>query len=254
MSTSANSEALPSPRWDRSRGRPEPIAALNRIRERENGEPLVDLRVAAPSIRILRKAVIPFARRRVAEMVQAAAEKLPAGIYLGVVDAWRPIARQQRIFEFIWKSAEEAFPNRSYAAMRRTVCRFSAPTDQKAPPGHCTGAALDLWLVDEANEQINVSSPCQRWQAAPTFVYGLDEEAAANRKLLYETLVSVGFSNCRDEFWHYSYGDAAWAVREGLSECVYGLAQLDPSIYTEAEEAWLEDAAKRQNPFLAPKP
>jgi D-alanyl-D-alanine dipeptidase len=37
-------------------------------------------------------------------------------------------------------------------------------------------------------------------------------------------MLDVGFSNCRDEYWHYSFGDSAWAVRIGASECPYGLA------------------------------
>jgi D-alanyl-D-alanine dipeptidase len=241
---------LKSPGWDRSKGRPEPIAALNRVLETDNGEPLVDLREFAPSLKILRKAVIPYVRHTVAKMVENAASSLPDGVYLGVVDAWRPIERQQRIYEFIWKCAEEAFPGRSRASMRRTVCRFVAPTDQKAPPGHCTGAAVDVWLVDEQGENIDVSSPWERWQAAPTFVYGLSEQAQANRRLLHDTMVAAGFSNCRDEFWHYSFGDAGWAVRSGRSDCFYGLTRIDPEMYLEEEQYWLEDVKKRTNPFL----
>jgi D-alanyl-D-alanine dipeptidase len=38
-------------------------------------------------------------------------------------------------------------------------------------------------------------------------------------------MLSVGFSNCEDEYWHYSFGDAAWAVRTGADHCVYGLIE-----------------------------
>src|SRR5262249_51072455 len=134
------------PKWDRQQGRPEPIRALNAIRELENGEPLVDIREYAPRLVLAREQVIPFVRKRVAEMVHEATLPLPDGIRLGLVEGWRPIERQQRIYDFMWKSAVEAFPNRDHTALRRTVCRWVAPTDQKAPPGHCTGAAVDVWL------------------------------------------------------------------------------------------------------------
>jgi zinc D-Ala-D-Ala dipeptidase len=32
-------------------------------------------------------------------------------------------------------------------------------------------------------------------------------------------------SNCRDEYWHWSYGDSAWAVRVGAVEACYGLIE-----------------------------
>lgn len=239
-------------KWDRTKGRPEPIRLLNRIIEKENEEPLVDVREVAPSMRILRPQVIPYVRQTVAEMCERAARKLPEGIYLGLVEGWRPIERQQRIYDFMWESALQAFPERDHAALRRTVCRWVAPTDQKAPPGHCTGAAVDVWLVDEQNEVMDVSSPYDRFKAAPTYTLGLSEEAARNRQILVEAMLSVGFSNCRDEWWHYSWGDAGWAVRMDETECVYGLAHLDKELYDELERLHEEGMRERVNPFLPP--
>lgn len=239
-------------KWDRTKGRPEPIHLLNRIREQENHEPLVDIRVVAPKIKILRPQVIPYVRQTVAEMCGKAAEKLPRGYHLGLVEGWRPMERQQRIYDFMWKSAIEAFPHRDARSLRRTVCRWIAPTDQKAPPGHCTGAAVDVWLVDDGGEVIDVTSPFDRFHAAPTFTLGLSETAHQNRMILYETMLAQGFSNCRDEWWHYSYGDAGWAVRLGYSECVYGLAELDRELYAALEIEHAQSMNERVNPFLPP--
>ncbi len=238
------------PSWDRTKGTPEPISALNRILELDNQEPLVDLREHCPSIRIARESAIPFARLTVAKMAERAAQRLPAGVYLGLAEAWRPFQRQQRIYEFMMKSAQEAWPNRGHRSLRRTVCRWVAPTDQKAPPGHCTGAALDVWLLDEKNEQIDVWSPFQeRFHAAPTYTLGLTEQALVNRMMLVETMLAEGFSNCRDEWWHYSYGDAGWAVRIGAKECFYGLIELGLHHYEEQEKASIEAGKSRTNPF-----
>jgi len=239
--------------WDRTKGRPEPIAALNRIKERENGEPLVNIREAAPSIKLLRPTVIPFVRRTVAGKCEEAARKLPEGYHLSLVEGWRPIERQQRIYDYMWDAAVEAFPDRDHKALRRTVCRWVAPTDQKAPPGHCTGAAVDVWLVDDAGELIDVTSPFERFQSSPTYALGLSETAQRNRMLLVDTMLGVGFSNCRDEWWHYSYGDAGWAVRLGFAECPYGLATLPRELYEELERLHEEGMKERVNPFK-PKP
>jgi D-alanyl-D-alanine dipeptidase len=237
-------------KWDRSKGRPEPIAALNKILEHENGELLVDVREYAPTLRIARPAVIPYVRKTVAEMVEAAAQKMPAGVHMGLVEGWRPIERQQRIYDWWWANIEEAFPDWSFAQKRRFACRFVAPTNQKAPPGHCTGAAVDIWLIDEAGEQIDVWSPHERFQAAPTYVYGLSDQALAYRSALVEAMLEVGFSNCRDEWWHYSYGDAGWAVRTGATSCPYGLARLPIEIYGELERAHAISMVERDNPLL----
>ena len=247
----------PKPRaavkWDRTKGRPEPIRLLNLITEKENGDPLVDLRVECPSVRILRPQVIPYLRSKVAGMLEHAARSLHEGYCLGVIDAWRPFDRQQRIYDFMWKSARETFPDRSDAALRRTVCRWVAPTDQKAPPGHCTGAAVDVWLVDESGEAIDVTSPYDRFGAAATYSFGLTDEAKYNRTILVDAMLSAGFSNCRDEWWHYSWGDAGWAVRADEKECCYGRVDLPTNLYEEQERLWIEAMKDRINPFAEPE-
>ncbi len=239
-------------KWDRSQGRPEPIRALNKVIERENGEPLVHISEAAPSIRLYRPQVIPYVRLTVARMCEAAAQQLPRGFHLALVEGWRPVQRQQRIYDFMWRAAQEAYPHRGDHSLRRTVCRWVAPTDQKAPPGHCTGAAVDVWLIDEQSEPIDVTSPYDRFHAAPTYSLGLSEQATANRAVLVQAMMGAGFSNCRDEWWHYSFGDAGWAVRMGLGECFYGLATLEHELYEELEKLHEESMKLRQNPFLPP--
>lgn len=182
-------------------------------------------------------------------MCEEAAHRLPPGFHLGLVEGWRPIERQQRIYDFMWEAAQEAFPHRDHRALRRTVCRWVAPTDQKAPPGHCTGAAVDVWLMDDKGEAIDVTSPFERFASAPTYCLGLSPQAQENRMILVETMLSVGFSNCRDEWWHYSYGDAGWAVRVGERSCPYGLARLPLELYTELEIQHAEAMKERVSPF-----
>ena len=251
---SSKPEVGPRAKWDRTKGRPEPIRLLNLITEIESHDPLVDLRIACPSVRILRDAVIPYLRKPVAEMLERAAQSLPEGYVLGVIDAWRPFDRQQRIYDFVWNCAREVFPDRNDVALRRTVCRWVAPTDQKAPPGHCTGGAVDVWLQTPDGQNIDVNSPFTRFGGSPTYALGLTEEAHHNRTILIEAMLGAGFSNCRDEWWHYSWGDAGWAVRMGEKMCHYGIVHLPLEQYAEQEELWIEAMKDRENPFTAPKP
>ncbi len=239
-------------RWDRSKGRPEPIRALNRIPELDNGEPLVSILERCPRVQVPRPQTIPWVRESVAQMLHRASISLPDGLFIAVTDAWRPFRRQELIYDFMWKSGQEAFPHLSYAQLRRKINRWVAPTDQKAPPGHCTGAAVDILLVDATGEPIDITSPFERFAAAPTWATNLSEEAYRNRMIMVEAMLEVGFSNCRDEYWHYSYGDAGWAVREAKSECFYGLIELPLEQYAEAQKLWEEAFRDRENPFLAP--
>jgi D-alanyl-D-alanine dipeptidase len=66
------------------------------------------------------------------------------------------------------------------------------------------------------------------WAAAPTWIETISPTAKANRMLMVQAMLGAGFSNCRDEYWHYSYGDSAWAVRVGSRECSYGLVKPPP--------------------------
>lgn len=238
-------------RFDRTKGRPEPVHLLDQVREEENGEPLVDFRVACPRIVMFRETVIPYVRQGVAERLNRAAEALPEGLQIGVTDAWRALERQRAIYEQMTRWHEEYKPGLGVAQRKRAVNRWVAPWDRKAPPGHCTGAAVDVVLLDAAGEMLDVTSPYDRLGGAPTFVYGLTTEAEANRLRLYEAMVGAGFSNCRDEWWHYSYGDAGWAVRLGFEACVYGLAELPETEWRAQQTVWLEAFLQRENPFLA---
>jgi hypothetical protein len=134
-----------------------------------------------------------------------------------------------------FRQVQADHPDWSLSALRRATNRFFAPYDQKVPPGHCTGGAVDVRLLDLAGEPLDVTSPLEGWRAAPTWVEGLSNEARANRMILVEAMLSAGFSNCRDEYWHYSYGDSAWAVRTGAAACPYGWSYPPAAIVVDPE-------------------
>lgn len=235
--------------WDRTKGRPEPVHLLDRVPLFENNDPMVALSEASPGVVVMRPQTIPYVRQRVAEMLNEA-NKILHPFKLGVTDAWRPFSRQVRIYEFIMDCAREKWPHREYASLKRTVNRWVAPIDRKAPPGHCTGAAVDVVLLNAEGKEMDVFSPYSRHRAAPTFTLGLTTEAQENRTRLVEAMLEVGFSNCRDEWWHYSYGDSGWAVRLDKPQCFYGLAELPLELYAEQERLAEIAIRERPNPFI----
>ncbi|MEO7454374.1 MAG: M15 family metallopeptidase [Fimbriimonadales bacterium] len=218
----------------------EPIAALNRVKLIECGEPLVDLRLHLPGFKVTRESAVPWAREGVADRLKIARRGL-APYDIGLREAWRSLKRQQFIYDRYFAGLD---PLRSLAIRRRLANRFFAPYDQKAPPGHSTGAAIDLWLLDEQGEPIDLSGPGERFKSAPTFSAKLPERVREMRLLLHDALLDAGFTNCRDEWWHYSYGDAGWAVRAGEKTCIYGSAEPPKNEYEERDRAFFEAFVK----------
>ncbi len=68
-----------------------------------------------------------------------------------------------------------------------------------------------------------------------TFADGIPPRAAEARRVLYDAMISAGFTNCYDEWWHYSYGDSGWAARSGQPAATYAAV---------LEEAYPEELAR----------
>lgn len=233
----------PSRRYHRSiQGSPEPIAALNRIHILEYAqdwtarEPLVDIRTYCPNVRFAEK-ICPFLRQRVADMVNVAQDSLPGGFEFKVATALRTFSMQQSGWDRYFARMREEHPTWPLSALRRATNKYHAPYDQKAPPGHCTGGAVDVVLVDANGQPVDVTSPTEGWDAAYTWSDRLASESRGNRMIMVEAMLAAGFSNCRDEYWHYSWGDSAWAVRVGEFECPYGWAHPPVCLETDFPQA-----------------
>lgn len=202
---------------------PEPFRLANRIPIKDNGEKLVDLRETNPEFSFS-DYCLPYIRESVAEALREATRRLPDQLDLRLYTALRTIEQQAEMYWGNYKRAQEDHPTWPKATVRRMTNRFFAPPDAKAPPGHCTGAAVDVGLhLRETGEGLDLRTPIEGWKSAPTAVQGLNPESAENRRLLCYLMHSTGLSNCRDEFWHWSYGDSAWAVRIGEPIACYGL-------------------------------
>ncbi len=227
-------------------GAPEPIAALNRIRILEQAlpwaqrEPLVDVRVACPDV-VWSSHVCPYLRRSVAEMVNKAQSSLPAGHRLRAGTALRTLSMQSGGWDGFFRRMKEEHPAWPLSALRRATNKYFAPYDQPAPPGHCTGGAIDVGINAPDGSALDMTAPTKGWEAAYTWSDLLSPESKANRMMMVEAMLGAGFSNCRDEYWHYSYGDSAWSVRVGEKECPYGWAHPPVVLETDFEGASATD-------------
>lgn len=235
-------------------GVPEPMAALNKIKIVENNEPLVDIRKVCPQLKFMPdvgtpEGMTPFLRKTVAEMLDEASRKLSGDFSLYAISAWRSFKLQKAIWWTHYNGHKKLHPDWSEASLRRATNKYAAPVDNIAPPGHCTGSAIDVVLQKSDGSFVDLLPECgtdttglqksndgdfnkllpedtDDWTLGSTWTKVVDPKVKKTRMMLLETMLGVGFSNCRDEYWHYSYGDSGWAVRVGEKECPYGIAQL----------------------------
>lgn len=208
----------------------EPLTKLRAVLIRENGEPLVDPRTLSERIHFAPKHPkfvdmprVPVVRKRVAEMLAQAADKLPKGIDLLIIEGFRPLHQQRFMYDKLRRELAEKHPEWSNATLNRQTNRLSAPPDDKCPPPHLTGGAVDLSLVRmPSHEMLDMTSPHERPEAsAPADFTDLTDTAKANRKLLRDTLTATGLTVYAGEWWHYSYGDSGWALRTGAPVALY---------------------------------
>ena len=207
---------------------PEPVVAIDRIPIQENGERLVDLEKEG----FKAKKPPAFARETVAGMLKEARSMLPEGHSLLIRGAFRSLEYQRTMYENFYRKLAEEHPDWPKSRIRREENKFLAPPDSGHPPGHTTGGAVDVTVLGPDGEELDMTSTIGEvyWTLAmPTYSKHATPRAAKNRQLLVELMTSVGFSNYPGEWWHYSYGESAWALRTGAPYAVYGAAP-DPGV------------------------
>lgn len=223
----------------------EPVTDLRHIKIVDNGEPLVNYLLQCPRLLMSKPRWsyhrVSLLRKGVADRLCRAAEALPDGYRLAVVEGWRPSYIQHRMYISGWQRWKERHPDWSDAQLRRVVNRFIAPLHGRVPPPHSTGAALDVLLADADGNELDHTSPFQPYdpKAYPTATKGLSDEARRHRDILSEALATSGLTNYPSEWWHWSYGDQGWAYRTGDPSAVYD--RIEPADWSGHPDDMNED-------------
>ena len=208
----------------------EPLTKLRAVPIEDNGDPLVDPRTLSKRIHFAQKHPkfegmprTPKVRKGVAERLAQAAESLPAGIDMVIIEGFRPLAQQRFMYEELKKEFAAKHPEWGKATLHRITNTMSAPPDDSCPPPHSTGGAVDLSLLRvKGGEWLDMTSPFEMDDtSAPGDTPGLSDEAKANRRLLFDALEETGLTNYLGEWWHWSYGDSWWALRVGAKKALY---------------------------------
>jgi D-alanyl-D-alanine dipeptidase len=184
-------------------------------------------------------------------MLNAAQALLPGDLRLRVSTALRTLEQQAEGYWGHFQKLKEQHPEWPTSILRREANKFWHPPDTRAVPGHCTGGAVDVTLLGPDGEPLDMTSSRREGRdTTPTYSADLAETSHANRSLLIHVMTQAGFSNCYDEWWHWSYGDAGWACRLGMPHALYGMVPETPAeAVRQIEERRLareREAAERQ--------
>jgi zinc D-Ala-D-Ala dipeptidase len=143
-----------------------------------------------------------------------------------IFDAYRPVVVQQFMVDYSFALAvrergltkTELSPNKSQEIWEAVYEIWAVPSlDEKTPPPHSTGAAVDVTLVDDAGQIVNMGSPIDEMspRSHPNYyANNSDSEAQqydAHRQLLRDVMLKAGFQRNPKEWWHFCYGDQMWA-------------------------------------------
>lgn len=173
-----------------------------------------------------------FVRKSVFDKLIQAAQKLPAGISLVILDGWRPYGVQQFLYDTLFEYFKKNPENKdcdtdSLIAMTRNIVS-PARTNPLCPSPHLTGGAVDVTLCDEAGRLLDMgtvfdeNSPLSWTAALEDCEEYIDPKIINNRRMLYQAMTDAGFTNLPSEWWHYDYGDQIWAYFKKQPISIYG--------------------------------
>jgi D-alanyl-D-alanine dipeptidase len=176
-------------------------------------------------------------RKTVYEKLVFAQSLLPKNIKFCLYEAYRSLDLQKLLFESREEKVKQSHPHLSGKALFDEVIRMVSPIinfdgSLNIPP-HSTGAAVDLYLIDNNGEYVDMGIHPKDWlldvegTLSKTTATQISTAAKNNRKIMSDVMQKAGFVNYFTEFWHWSYGDRYWAYQSGKPFALYGVVKND---------------------------
>ena len=178
-----------------------------------------------------------FVRRGTLKRLNRAASLLPKGYSLVIFDAWRPFLLQQELYDYYAESiiAYYHLESENENLQKEIINKYVLPPirSHESPPVHTTGGAVDLSLMDDEGNMLDMGTAfdCFGTEAATDYyeLHSINDTIRNNRRLLYNVMVSAGFTNLPSEWWHYDYGDRFWGYytnNPSLYDGRFGLEEI----------------------------
>lgn len=198
--------------------------SMSLIHVKDCGEPLVEL-VRHPKIFINDDTVEQpvLLRKKVAYKIYKIADNLPENVCIKIYSAFRS---RIKLYE-AWKTEEERVMRENpemYRAELLSVVSKNVPNPNASMGGHNAGAAIDVSLCDVDGNDFDFGTEYHALHKN----YDLTKEQKSNHKMLKKIMKSQQFINNPDQWWHFSYGDRAWAAYRGRRKSAfYGSAEKE---------------------------
>jgi D-alanyl-D-alanine dipeptidase len=194
---------------------------VRRVPVVESGEPLVELRGGSLFLDS-RSRVTHAARKSIVDALIHADSLLPGDLKLLVVEAYRPLQRQEELWERAYREAAEQNPGASAEELDRITNLVVGNPHRGRTNGHQTGAAVDLTLADSQGRELWMGTEVQQFAAATPTDAEVASEVRHRRKLLVDCMTQAGFANYPGEWWHFSLGDQLWAAYRRMPTAKFG--------------------------------
>jgi len=141
--------------------------------------------------------------------------------------AWRSFEHQRLLWEERVDALRKEYPKKQIEEIEELVSYFIA---QPSKSMHSTGGAVDALIYDLKNDCvmrfgtndgliINLNDKCYPYHPYIT------PEAKNNRKLLIGLFEEEDFVVDIKEYWHFDYGNVAWAIEKEKEHAIYGIIE-----------------------------
>ncbi|MDR3646309.1 MAG: M15 family metallopeptidase [Candidatus Babeliales bacterium] len=172
-------------------------------------------------------------RKTVYNKLIEAQKMLPQGLRFCLYEAHRSLSTQKKIFDIHYNQLKDSNPGWDKDRCFNETTKLASPVinrdgSNNIPP-HSTGAAIDIYLIDNAGNIVDMGICVKDWlsdvtgELSATNSNEISEEAKKHRKIMSEVLEAVGFVNYPTEYWHWSYGDRYWAYHKQSDNALYGM-------------------------------
>lgn len=202
----------------------------------ECGEKMVDARLLGgiaigPSPEIPDNMDYTWMRESIYQKLINAQKLLPVGLRFCLYEAYRSLALQKMLFDTRYAHYQNTQSWDLEYCFHET-CKIVSPVinldgTPNVPP-HSTGAAVDVYLIDEEGNTVDMGMSVDGWvtddahNKIQTDSTKISPQAHEMRHIMGEALLTEGFINYPYEYWHWSYGDRYGAYISGAPHALYG--------------------------------
>ena len=182
-----------------------------------------------------------YVRISLVDRLKKAESLLPNGYKFLIYDGWRPVEVQQALWDEYFEKVKLEHPDKSIEELELlTSFYISKPSyNMKRPSLHNTGGAIDLTIIDENGNELDMGTKFDEFSNKswtnhfePNYEFGTNNETIMeNRRLLYNAMISAGFTNLPSEWWHYDYGTKFWAYFTGNKALYKGIRKINTSLW-----------------------